>query len=109
MAVSQPSYLCRLPAELKINIMSNSASLRDLSNLVTSCKPMFHTFKDAEGLIVHGMLVKLLGKAEVALATAHHSAVTVLWKYSKDPAVPLPTDQTNYTMEVTAFCEKYRK
>ncbi|KAI0508971.1 hypothetical protein F5B22DRAFT_658746 [Xylaria bambusicola] len=99
--------LCRLPPELKQNIMLATGSLQDILNVAVTCRAMYNALKDREGIITYTILSQEMDPDRLAIAVAHHAAVKAPWKYSIDMAAPIPADQTAYLNHVTAFCDLY--
>jgi hypothetical protein len=105
-SVAMEATLCRLPMELTCGIMSELGSANDVLNLALTCKTMHSSVLNAGGIVLFPILSRHFDSAELALATAHHAAVTAPWKCRKDPSAPIP-DQTRYLELVTAFCDRY--
>ncbi|KAI1493093.1 hypothetical protein F5X96DRAFT_667130 [Biscogniauxia mediterranea] len=96
-----------LPAEIKLAIMSQFHSIRDLLSLALCSKALYSEVRETSGRACYDILSRDMRPATLAIAVARHAAATAPWKCSRDPDAPITTGDPEFAQHVAEYCAKY--
>ncbi|KAI1635652.1 hypothetical protein F4809DRAFT_642270 [Biscogniauxia mediterranea] len=96
-----------LPAEIKLAIMSQFHSIRDLLSLALCSKALYSEVREASGRACYDILSRDMRPATLAIAVARHAAATAPWKCSRDPDAPITVGEPEFAQHVAEYCAKY--